>query len=118
MKAAIAVNNDSVCPRLDRAHQLIIVETDGSEERHREALDISSWPAHGRAGRLARLGVEVVVCGGLCGFEEAGFDASNARLISGVAGPVEAVIEAVCLGTIEPDHDYWKRKVGKRPCDQ
>jgi predicted Fe-Mo cluster-binding NifX family protein len=110
VKVAIAVQNDSVCPRLDRARKLIVLETHGAGEERRTRLDISAWPAHGRAERLARLGVEVVVCGGVCGFDEAGFDASTIRLIPGVAGPIEAVIEALSSGTIQPNHDYWKHK--------
>jgi predicted Fe-Mo cluster-binding NifX family protein len=115
VKVAIAVQNDSVCPRLDRAQQLIVIETHGPREQHRTRLDIRTWPAHGRAERLARLGVDAVVCGGVCGFDEAGFDASTTRLISGVAGPIEAVIEALSSGTIEPNHDYWRQEPEKSP---
>ena len=108
MKVALAIQRDAVCPRLDCAQRIILLHVHDSAEPYREVLDISGWPARGRAGRLARLGVEVVICGGLCGFDEAGFDASGIRLISGVAGPIEEVIRAVCSGTIERDHDYWK----------
>ncbi len=114
MKAAIAAHHDLICPRLDRAHRLIVVEVRDSLEQCRETLDISAWPAHGRAERLARLGVEVVVCGGVHTFDEAGFDSSTVRLISGVAGPVETVIGALCVGTIEHDHDYWGEQTGTR----
>ncbi len=109
MKAAIAIHRDSVCPRLDRALRLVLVEICDCEELCRETIDISGWPAHGRAERLARLGIDVVVCGGVRAFDEAGFDSSPIRLISGVAGPVETVIGAVCVGTIEHNQDYWDR---------
>ncbi len=108
MKVAVAVQNDAICPRLDCAQCLIVLDVRRSAEQSRKVLDVTDWPARGRAGRLAQLGVDVVICGGLCGFDEAGFDASGIRLISGVAGPIEEVIRVVCSGAIERDHDYWK----------
>jgi hypothetical protein len=94
-----------------------MLEVSDCIEQRRETLDISTWPAHGRAERLARLGIDVVICGGVRAFDEAGFDSSTVRLISGVAGPVETVIGAVCVGTIEHDHDYWGQHAGAQMPD-
>ena len=112
MKVALAVQNDAICPRLDCAQRLIVLDVQGSTEQSREILDIADWPARGRAGRLADLGIDTLVCGVLCRFDEAGFDASGVRLVYGVTGPVDVVIRAICSGTVEPDHDYWQEECG------
>jgi hypothetical protein len=88
---------------------MILLDVQDTRELHREVLDISDWPARGRAGRLAQLGVDMVICGGQSGFDEAGFDGTGIRLISGVAGPIDEVVRAACSGTIESDRDYRKQ---------
>ena len=119
MKVTLAVQNDAICPRLDCAQRLIVLDVRDSAEQSREVLDITDWPARGRAGRLAGLGVDTLVCGVLCRFDEAGFDASGVRLVPGVSGPIDAVVRAICSGTIEPRHDYWqedcRQHVRQRP---
>ena len=119
MKVALAVQNDAICPRLDCAQRLIVLDIRGSAEHFRKVLDITDWPARGRAARLADLGVDMLVCGVLCRFDEAGFDASGIRLMCGVSGPIETVVRAIISRTIEPDQDYWqedcRRRVRQRP---
>jgi hypothetical protein len=109
MKIALAVQNGAICPRLDCARHLIVLDVLGSAVRSREVLDITAWPARGRANRLAALGIETFVCGMLCKFDEAGFDGSGVRLVQDVSGPIDRVIKAICRGKIEPGHDYWPR---------
>jgi predicted Fe-Mo cluster-binding NifX family protein len=108
MKVAVAVLNDAICPRLDCARRLVVLDIDSSTERSRRTLDIGDWPAIGRAGRLADLGVDVLVCGALSRFDEAGLEASGIYVVRGVAGPVESVVAAVHAGTLEPHEDYWQ----------
>ncbi len=107
MRASIATCQDRVYPRFDRADTLIVVGVRSDLEEGREVLDISAWPAHGRATRVAQLGVEQLICGALSSFDEAGFEDSPVRLISQVAGPVDGVIEAILSGAISPGQDYW-----------
>lgn len=108
MRVSIATCQDQVCPRFDRAATLIVLDVRDGREESREILDISSWPAHGRAVRLAQLGIDQLICGALTRFDEAGFDDSPVRVVSRVAGPVDAVIRAVLSGTILPGWDYWR----------
>jgi len=114
MMVAIATCQGRVCPRFDRADSLIVMYVrDGREER-REVLNISAWPAHGRAMRVAQLGVEKLICGALSSFDEAGFEESPVRLVSQVAGPVEAIIRAILCGAISSGHDYWQDRLEAR----
>jgi predicted Fe-Mo cluster-binding NifX family protein len=112
LKVALAVQREAVCPRLDCARELLVLGIRGQVVHSREVLDIQDWPTRGRAARLASLGIELLVCGGLCPFDEAGFDASGVRLMQAVSGPVEAVIRAICSGTIEACRDYWQEGGG------
>ena len=84
-----------------------MIDVRGQREESREVLDISAWPARGRAARLAQLGVDQLICGALSSFDEAGFDESPVRLVSQVAGPVDAVIRAILSGAISSGQDYW-----------
>ena len=84
-----------------------MIEVQGKREQSREVLDISAWAPHGRAARVAQLGVDQLVCGALSSFDEAGFDESPVRLVPRVAGPVDAVIQAILSGAISPGQDYW-----------
>ncbi len=97
-----------MCPRFDRASALIVIDVRESREEGREVLDISAWPAHGRAVRVAQLGVDQLICGAISNFDEAGFDESPVRLVPRVAGPVDAVIQAILSGAISPGQDYWQ----------
>ena len=108
MRVSIATCQDRVCPRLDRADTLIVIDVRSDHEESREVLDISTWPAHGRAARVAQLGVDQLICGALSSFDEAGFEESPVRLVSQVAGPVDAVIQAILSGAILPGQDYWQ----------
>ena len=107
MRVSIATCQDRVCPRFDRAVTLIVIDVSGAREENREVVDISTWPARGRAARLEQLDVDQLICGAISSFDEAGFDESCVRLVSRVAGPVDAVIHAVLSGTISSGQDYW-----------
>jgi hypothetical protein len=108
LRVSIATCQDRVCPRFDCADTLIVIDVRGNREQNREALDISAWPAHGRATRVAQCGVDQLICGALSSFDEAGFDESPVRLIPRVAGPVDAVIQAILSQEISPGQDYWQ----------
>ena len=110
MKIAIAASCGRTAARLDNATELVVIEN-GDEHHHScHKLNISDWPPRGRADRLTPLGINTLVCGWVCGFDEAGFEATEIQLITGVAGPIEGVIRAVMSGRIQPNHDYWHEK--------
>lgn len=114
MRISIATREDRVCPRFDRATTLLVIDVRGEQEQNREVMNINTWPARGRATRLAELGIDQLVCGALSSFDEAGFEDSRVRLVSRVAGPVDAVIHAVLSGTIVPGRDYWRDRSDAR----
>ena len=107
MRVSIATCQGRVCPRFDRAVTLMVIDVRSDREESREVLDITTWPAHGRATRVAQLGVDQLICGALSSFDEAGFDESPVHLVSQVAGPVDAVIQAIVSGAISPGRHYW-----------
>ena len=107
MRVSIATCQGQVCPRFDCADTLMVIDVRSDREEGREVLDISAWPAHGRAARVGQLGVDQLICGALSSFDEAGFEESPVRLVSQVAGPMDAVIQAVLSGMISPGQDYW-----------
>jgi predicted Fe-Mo cluster-binding NifX family protein len=107
MKVAIAMCKEHVCQRLDYADRMVILNVENGQERSRQAVDLTGWPGHGRALRLARMNVETLVCGAVSRFDEAGFDDSGVGLISGVRGPLDTVVAAVLSGRLTCNQDYW-----------
>ena len=114
MRVSIATYRDRVCPRFDRAATLIVLDVRKGRQEECEILDISGWPAHGRAARVAELGIDQLICGALSSFDEAGFEESPVRLTCQVSGPVNAVIQAIVTGAIAPGQDYWPNRTEVR----
>lgn len=115
MRVAIAAQSDFVAPRLDRAPQLFVIECDGAAQNRVDVVNITLWPAHGRASRLALMRINAVICGGISAFDAAGFEATSVKLIAGVSGPISKVIDAVRRGTIAVGQSYWKPARGDQP---
>jgi len=107
MRVAIATSEQSVCPRLDCADQLVLLEIGCTTGWTRRVIDLRGWSPHGRGARIAGLGVHRLVCGALSRLDEAGLRDGGAELVCGVSGPVEAVVMAVESGALAPEHNYW-----------
>ena len=114
VRAAIATCKGRVCQRLDCADELVVLDVRGDRTCDRRALNLNSWPVHGRSARIEQLNVDQLICGAVSDFDGAGLDDSSIRLISDVTGPVEAVIGAILSGAIASGQSYWQGHADKR----
>lgn len=106
-RLAIPVFEGRVSPRLDCASRFLLLDgasvgsaADGSGGLQVEELYLDCRAPHGMAHELRRLGVEVVICGGLSALYEQRLRSCGLTLISWVSGPVEEIIAAYRRGTL------------------
>ena len=94
MKIAIPIWNDSVSNVFDFAGRLLLVDIKNDKEANRSEtlLRVVSLPE--RAGRLKKLGVDVLVCGAISRALADMVTASGIQLLPYVTGQVDNVLQA------------------------
>lgn len=107
MRVAVATCKGRVCQRLLCAEELVVLDIHDRQTYSRRVIDLADWPGHGRAARIEQLRIDALICGAVSRFDGAGLENSSIRLMRDVAGPVEAVVEAVLSGTIASGQSYW-----------
>jgi len=99
MKVAIPTFEDRVSPRLEAAPEVCIVDLDETPARTDSgpglAVGLVSW-----LDALERAGVEWVLCGAVSPALVQVFTSRGLRVRAGVAGDVEAVVEALQGGEL------------------
>jgi predicted Fe-Mo cluster-binding NifX family protein len=94
MRVAFAAWNDRIAPLFDVARRLHVVDTKGSRiVRQSEEPLLEPTPA-ARAACLARLGIDVLVCGAISRPQEALIQAYGVRVVAFVSGGMQEVVEA------------------------
>lgn len=114
MRVAVATCKGRVCQRLDCADALVVFDVQDARACDRHDLNVRAWPAHGRSARIVRQKIEQLICGAVSRFDEAGLENSSVRLIAGVTGPLDAVMDAIVAGTIASGQSYWEAKTDAR----
>jgi predicted Fe-Mo cluster-binding NifX family protein len=109
MRVAIPATESWLCPRFDCARRLVLVELSDHRVSRQQVVDVSSWPAAGRADLLARMAVELLVCGGLCRWDQMALKHALVTVIQDVAGPIDAIVAALVAGRLESSRDYWRQ---------
>jgi predicted Fe-Mo cluster-binding NifX family protein len=112
MRVAIPVTETWLCPRFDCARRLVLVEVRDHQVSRQQVVPIDTWPGLGRADRLARMAVELLICGGLCRWDKMALQHARVMICGGVSGPVDAIVAALTAGQLEPEHDYWNENTG------
>jgi hypothetical protein len=95
MKILVSVLEGRISPLFDVARRLllVVVAEDGSEVSRRE-LFVEETDEVARAGRVARLGPHVLICGAISRTLEARLASSGVWVIPNTCGPVEQVLRA------------------------
>lgn len=102
MKVAVPVFRGGVSPVFDWARRLLVVEHDGERETGRTEVDISPVAPALRARHLAETGVQSLLCGGISAPIAALLDSHGVRVMAGLVGDVDAVLDAFFAGKL-PD---------------
>ena len=113
MRFAVPIWEGRVSPVFDVATQLLVVEVIAGEAAFTEEHRI--WGAD-RAGAVAELGIDLLICGAISRQLEDSLLASGVGVIAEVRGPVNDVIRAYLAGSIiQPSflmpgcHSRWRR---------
>lgn len=91
---AVPLHGNEVAPRFCSAIEFMIAEVDGERVRHVQRLTIpqEAWPR--RLERLSTAGVRILLCGGFNRSFVPVAEGLGMRVISGLAGNADQLIEA------------------------
>ena len=95
-RIAIPVCNDRISPVFDVARSLLLVE-DG---RRVASAQLKALFPPERAGELAALGVELLICGAISRFQEMALRGRGVEVMPWLAGDVEEVLDAYRAGRL------------------
>jgi len=100
MRIAIPIWDDKISPVLDTASRLLIVEVEDQREssRFETYLDVQDLP--GRCFRIQGLEVDTLICGAISRPYLRRLMASGIKIIPGISGHPEDVLEAYLKGTL------------------
>lgn len=100
MRVALPVWRERISPVFDVAGRLLVVDFEQGAERHRSAICLEDDEPASRARKLAELGIEVLICGGISRPLEALVSGRGIRVLARRCGGVEEVLEAFRSGRL------------------
>ena len=98
---AVPLHGEDVAPRFCSAHEFVIAELDGGRVHRICRLTIRDEAWYRRLERLSAAGVKVLLCGGFNRSFLPRAEALGIRVISGLAGEAERLIDAFARDEIE-----------------
>jgi predicted Fe-Mo cluster-binding NifX family protein len=101
MKVAIPFWQGRVSPVLDVAGRILLVDIEGDREQNRQEISLPAQGPMQRARSLARLGVDVLICGAVSRGLEMALAAAGVRVIPYTCGEVAEVLSAYRDGRLE-----------------
>lgn len=101
MRVAVPTWSGRISPVFDVARRLLLADIEDGEEAGREEAAIDDTDLARRAGRMAALGVDVLICGAISRPLEALLVSAGVQVIPGTCGPVEDVLNAFAAGSLQ-----------------
>ena len=100
MRIAVPIWENRISPVLDTASRLLIIEIEDQKEASRFETLLDEQDIYRRCLRIQGLGINTLICGAIsCPFLRL-LMASNIKIIYGISGNTEDVLEAYFEGTI------------------
>ncbi len=99
-RIAVPVWADYICPVLDFARSILVVDMAGVKEQSRESFPCSPSPPIWLPNRMSELGVEVIICGALSYELLRLLQMKNITIIPYIQGNVHEVFNAYWAGTL------------------
>ena len=94
MRLAIPTWNGRISPVFDVAKHLLLVDLDKGQEAGREEAVLEGTDVPSRAGRIAELRVDTLICGAISRALEARLAAAGVYVIPDTRGLIEEVLNA------------------------
>jgi len=101
VKVAIPVFGVRVSPRLDFAPAFVLAEVENGKVARREMVQAAGWPRLGRIEKLARMGVDVLLCGGIDRRTALQCEALGIRVFAWVTGEAEDALRGLLDGEVD-----------------
>lgn len=101
MKVAISNWEGRISPVFDVTDHILLVEIAGCKERNREQVFLTTEDPFKRASLLAKLSVEVLICGSVSKTMKMALVSEGIKVIPHICGRVEGVLEAYIEGRLD-----------------
>jgi predicted Fe-Mo cluster-binding NifX family protein len=100
MRIAISIWEDKISPVLDTASKLLIVEDNSQNESSRFEANLLEQDMSLRCSFIRGLDLDVLICGAVSRQFREMLRACGIKIISGIAGPAEDVLDAYLHGDL------------------
>ena len=95
-RIAIPIFQTRISPVLDTCQDLLVVDVEDGNATRRMTVSLADMPLLERSETLARRRIDTLICAGISDPMSRYLTGRGIRLISGIAGDVERIIEAYC----------------------
>ena len=92
--------NGRISPVFDAARELLVVDVEGGRELRRSVQPLREIIIPRRVGRLAELGVNVLICGGISSPLLRMVEGAGIRVLPWMSGDVNEVLHAHLAGSL------------------
>jgi len=93
-KIAIPTFQNRVSPVLDSCNHILLVDVVDNAEQDRETVFMGECTLTDRCSTLVKMGISIVICGGVSEALANMIKGSDISLINGIAGNIDEVIKA------------------------
>jgi predicted Fe-Mo cluster-binding NifX family protein len=98
---ALPVFRSRVAPVFDYCHHVLLVHLDGNREVGRIELGLKGLPSDRHPYALTEAGATTLICGGISDEQIRRLENAGVRVIWGIVGPVEEVLQAFMAGRLD-----------------
>ena len=100
MRIAVSIWEGKVSPVLDTATKLLITESKTQKKGSRFEVFLIKKDISQRCSFIRKLEIDVLICGAVSRLFSKMLKASGIKIIQGISGPVEDVLEAYLNGNL------------------
>ena len=100
MRIAISIWEDKISPVFDTASKLLIIDKNTQKESSRSEANLLEQNMSQRCSFIRGLDLDVLICGAVSRQFSEMLKASGLKIISGISGPAEDVLEAYLQGVL------------------
>jgi predicted Fe-Mo cluster-binding NifX family protein len=100
MRIAISIWEDKISPVLDTASKLLIIDNQTQKKSSRFEANLLEQEMSRRCSFIRKLDLDVLICGAVSRQFREMLKACGIKIISGISGPAEDVLEAYLQGTL------------------
>jgi len=100
MRIAIPIWEDKISPVLDTASKLLVIDDETQKESFRFEASLRELDMSQRSSFIRKLDLDVLICGAVSRQFSEMLKTCGIKIISGISGPAEDVLEAYLQGAL------------------